>query len=1062
MAGHRLSNEAGQRRADMRDLPTGTVTMLFTDIEGSTRLLQQTGEHYASVLTECRRVLRAAFHEHRGHEVDTQGDAFFVAFARATDAISAAVAAQRALATHSWPHNMAVRVRMGIHTGEPSLVTEGYVGMDVRYAARIMSAGHGGQVLLSQTTRELVEHDRPDGVSLRDLGEHRLKDLQRPGRLYQLVIADLPAEFPPLKTLDVSPNNLPVQFTPLIGREQEVAAVQNLLHREDVCLVTLTGPGGTGKTRLGLQVAAELSDLFPDGVYFVNLAPISDSEFVVPTIAQALSFREVTGQPLLDHLKGELQQKQLLLLLDNFEQVVSAAPQLVDLLAACPKLKLLVTSREVLHVRAEHEFAVTPMALPDLTHLPVLAELARYAAVTLFIERARAARPDFQVTTANAWAIAAICVHLDGLPLAIELAAVWIKLLPPQALLVRLDQRLQVLTSGARDAPVRQQSLRNTIAWSYELLHAEEQRLFRRLSVFVGGCTLETIEAVYTTLGDASGQVIDGVASLIDKNLLLQTAQEEEESRLVMLESIREFGLERLTSSGEREAIQQAHADYYLRLSEDAEPQLWGPRQVRCLQRLEQEHGNLRAALQWLLEQGDATQSIEKSLRLGAALRSFWMIRGYYSEGRTFLEQALARSEGIEATVRAKGLWAATTMANFQGDNDRAEALSKESLTLHRQLGDRRGVAYALYYLGGLSAFRGDLAAARSLEEEALALRREVGNKQDIAWSLYYLAGLVSKQGEYSRGRALVEESLALFRELGNIRGIAVSLISLAWVLFVSQSDSVTIRSLLEEGITLRRELDDKESITDSIILLGELALSQGDVSTARSLAEEVVVLTREIGNRLNTAQSLAFLAKVIALQGDQAAARAMYEESLALAKAGNSKWHIKRGLEGLAGVLASQGDLVWAARLWGAAEALRDAMGTPIAPVYRASYERSVATARTQLGEKAFAAAWAEGRAMTPEQALATQGREMIPSTMPARPASTSPVKSPTHPAGLTAREVEVLRLLAMGLTDAQIAEQLVLSLHTVHAHLRTIYSKLEVTSRTAATRYAFEHQLM
>jgi class 3 adenylate cyclase len=382
----------------MQHLPTGTVTLLFTDIEGSTQLLEQLGPRYQNVLAECRSLLRTAFHACGGHEVDTQGDAFFVAFARTSDAVSAAVAAQRALASHTFAEGVVVAVRMGLHTGEPSVGAEGYVGLDVHHAARIMSVGHGGQVLLSQTTRELVKHDLPEGVGLRDLGEQRLKDLQRPSRLYQLVIMDLPADFPLLKTLDSRPNNLPLQFTPLIGREKEVAAVQTLLQRENVRLVTLTGPGGTGKTRLGLQVAAELCDLFTDGVYFVNLAPISDPEFIVPTIAQALGIREVAGQPLLDHLKGELQQKQLLLVLDNFEQVVSAVPQLVDLLAACPKLKLLVTSREVLRVRAEHEFAVPPLALPDPTHLPEPAELSQYAAVALFTQRAQAVKSDFQMT----------------------------------------------------------------------------------------------------------------------------------------------------------------------------------------------------------------------------------------------------------------------------------------------------------------------------------------------------------------------------------------------------------------------------------------------------------------------------------------------------------------------------------------------------------------------------------------------------------------------------------------------------------------------------------------
>jgi predicted ATPase/class 3 adenylate cyclase/DNA-binding CsgD family transcriptional regulator len=1048
----------------MGEFPRGTVTLLFTDIEGSTRLLQRVSEHYADLLEACRHLLRMAFHQYYGHEVDTQGDAFFVAFAHATDAVSAAVAAQRALFTQAWPDGVTVGVRMGLHTGEPQLASEGYVGLDVHHAARIMSAGHGGQVLLSQTTRELVLHNLPKGVSLHDLGEHRLKDLQRPSHLYQLIIEGLSTDFPPLKTLDNNPNNLPVQATSLIGREKELAASFNLLQREVVRLLTLTGPGGTGKTRLGLQVAAELIDLFPDGVYFVNLAALSDPTLVVSTIAQTLDLKETGEQPLPDLLKGYLRDKQLLLLLDNFEQVASAALQIADLLAACPKLKVIVTSRAVLHVRGEQEFPVPPLTVPDPKRLPDLVALSRYEAVELFVSRAQAVKPAFQLSKTNAPAIAEICARLDGLPLAIELAAARIKVLPPQALLARLGQWLTVLTGGAKDEPARQQTLRNTIEWSYQLLDAQEQQLFRRLSAFVDGCTLETIEAICDALdkNNEAVSVLDGVASLIDKSLLQQT--ELMEPRLVMLETIREYGLERLTSSIEWEETQKAYADYYLWFSEEVEPQLWGPQQVRWLQRLEQEHGNLRTALRWFLEQGASKQNIEKALRLGAALRSFWLTRGYYSEGQTFLEQALASSEGIKATVRAKALSAAATLAGIQGDMDRAESLSKESLSLYRELGERPGIANALNQLGSISSSRGDLAAARQLSEEALALRRELGNKQDIASSLINVAAEISEQGEYNRGRALFQESVALFRELGNIRGIALSLLGLAEVLFISQSASATIPSLLEEGIDLLRELDDTNSLVDSLILLGELALHQGDASMARSLAEEGVALSREIGDRLSRAQSLAFLAKVLAHQGDQAAARAMYEESLALAKAGSPpKWRITPCLAGLAGVLASQGELVWAARLWGAAEALRDTMGTPIAPVYRADYERSVVAARDQLGEQAFTTAWAEGRNMTPEQAIASQGQVTLPQPIPAAPSSTPQAQSPTtSPGGLSVRELEVLRLLATGLTDAQIAEQLVLSLHTIHAHLRTIYSKLGVTSRSAATRYAFEHQLV
>ena len=1047
----------------MRDLPMGTVTLLFTDIEGSTQLLEHLGEHYTDVLAECRSLLRTAFLACSGHEVDTQGDAFFVVFARARDALSAAVTAQRALNAHSWPQGMTVRVRMGLHTGEPSLVTEGYVGLDVHYAARLMSVGHGGQVLLSQTTRDLVEHDLPDGVHLRDLGEYRLKDLQRPGRLYQLVTADLPAEFPPLKTLDICFNNLPVQFTPLIGREQEVAAVQNLLQREHVRLVTLTGPGGTGKTRLGLQVAAELCDPFIDGVYFVNLAPISDTAFVIPTIAQTLSLHEVAGQSLPEHLKEDLHQKHLLLVLDNFEQVVSAAPQLVDLLTACPKLKLLVTSREVLHVRAEHEFVVPPLALPDPTHLPDLAELSHYAAVALFLQRARVVKPNFQLTAVNARAIAEICVHLDGLPLTIELAAARVKLFPPQALLARLEQRLQVLTSGARDAPARQQSLRNTIEWSYKLLDAQEQRLFRRLSVFVGGCTLQAIEAVCAVLdkSNGAGQVLNGVASLIDKSLLQQTEQEGDEPRLVLLETIREYGSEVLAASREMETTRQAHALYYLTLAEEAEPELAGPQQAMWLERLEREYDNLRSTLRWFLERGEVGHSIELALRLAGALRRFWEVRGHWSEGWNFLERALAGSKGVAVPVQLKALKAAAHLAYVRSDNDRAEALSEECLARCRELGDTAGMALSLRLLGLIASSRCNFVVAYSRTEESLALFREVGDKEGTAWSLNNLAKIVSQQGEYAKAILLNEEALAFFEELGNIEGIAFSLFSLAWVIFISEGDPARIHTLLEEGLAVCREMGHKEGLAWGLGLLGQVFLQQGNAVKARSLLEESVLISREIGNR-NIAWLLICLGRVAADQGDYAAAHAFYEESLAIVREAGDNLGICFYLEGLADVVAVQGDPAWAARFWGLAEALREVMGTPLPPVDRTAYERAVAAVHNQLGEKAFAAVWAEGRNMTPEQALTTQGKTMISTPMPVLRASTSPVKPPTFPAGMTARELEVLRLLATGLTDAQIAEQLVLSLHTIHAHLRTIYSKLGVTSRSAATRYAFEHQLV
>ncbi len=973
-------NESGQRRAGRRDLPAGTVTLLFTDIEGSTHLLQQMGESYANILAEHHQLLRTAFRGHHGHEVDTQGDSFFVAFTRATYAVAAAADAQRALASHSWPEGIAVRVRMGLHTGEPERFSENYVGLDVHHAARIMSAAHGGQVLLSQTTRDLVQHDLPEGVSLQDLGEHRLKDLQRPSCLYQLVIMDLPANFPPLKTLDVCFNNLPVQFTPLIGREQEIAAVQNLLLREDVRLVTLTGPGGTGKTRLGLQVVAELSDLFADGVYFVNLAPISDAEFVVPTVAQTLGLREVAGQSLPERLQEELQQKQVLLVLDNFEQVVSAAPQLVDLLATCPKLKVLVMSREVLHVRAEHEFAVPPLAVPDPIHLPELGVLSHYAAVALFTQQAQAVKSDFQVTAGNAQAIAEICVRLDGLPLAIELASARVKLFPPQALLARLDQRLHILTSGARDAPVRQQSLRNTIAWSYDLLNAQEQRLFRQLSVFVGGCTLQAIEAVCATLDKSIGvgRVLDGVASLIDKSLLQQREQEGEEPRFLLLETIREYGLEALEASGEAEATRQAHAAYYLRLAQEAEPELVGPQQALWLERLEQEHDNLRAALEWALEEvtdEEAKGRRELALHLSAALKPFWVMHGHYREARTFLERALTGSEGESASLRVRVLQATADIAVWQGDYDRSEVLAQQSLALCRELGDTRGIANSIPLLEDVAYTRGKTGEALALAEERVRLLRQIGEPGEVAHALFGLADQVSTQGEYARGQSLFEEALQLFRKAGNDLWVGATLIRSAFYLWWSASgDVATVRQRLQQGQALIARVGDRNWIAHSSGHAALIVLAEGETARAYDLAQESLAIYQEMGLRWYIAVTLYVLGRVEAQQGDLRAARSRYMESLALARELDHKWITPFNLEGLADVLATQGQLRWAAQLWGAAEALREGTAYPLPPVYRAAYDRSVAAVRSSLGEKAFAASWAEGRKMTPEQALAAQ----------------------------------------------------------------------------------------
>jgi predicted ATPase/DNA-binding CsgD family transcriptional regulator len=860
---------------------------------------------------------------------------------------------------------------------------------------------------------------------------------------------------------------LPARLTPLVGREQEVATACSLLRRPEVRFLTLVGIGGVGKTRLGVEIATELAADFTGGVCFVSLGSISDHRMVLSAIAAALGLREFGEQSFIERLIACLQEKELLLFLDNFEQVIDAAPELTTLLGRCPALKILVTSREALRVHGEQELPVTPLALPDLAQLPEPEALVQYGAVALLLQYLRQVQSNFQITAANASTIAAICNRLDGLPLSLELAAARLKLLSPQALLSRLEHRLAVLTQGRRDGPPRQQTLRNTLQWSYDLLDAREQCLFRRLAVFVGGCTVEAVEAVCKTLGEETEDIFDGIASLRDKSLLqIQGAQFDGEMRLTMLETIREYGLECLASYREIEPVRQAHAQYYLELAEEAEVE--HSQHARGLERLECEHGNLRAAMQWSLESSKAgggygERNCEMALRFARALRGFWVVYGYWSEGRVFLDRVLAASEGNETVARAKVLEVAAGLAVYQNDHERGEMLCRESLKRCRACGDTDGTAYSLYLLGTLDWQRGDFATALSLVEESLALYRETGDERSIAYSLSCVAQLLTQQGDYARAHALLEESILIYRKLGTRRELAHAQRALALTLFISQRDPALVRSLLEESTALSRELADKSNLARCLSHSALVALQRDDVDTAYLLLEESMALHKETGDLWGIIWVQSLLARVEVHRGNLEVAYDLYVEGLEEAIRINSKLNIAVCLESMANILVIWREPVRAVKLWGTAEALREVIAAPIWSVERPSYERSVAVARNLLRAAAFTAAWAEGRTMRPEQILVIEKSRKMPSTIPAGYLSLPAIKTQARfPARLTRREVEVLRLLTRGLTSAQIAAQLVISLPTVNTHVGSIYTKLGVSSRAAATRYAVEHHLV
>ena len=853
---------------------------------------------------------------------------------------------------------------------------------------------------------------------------------------------------------------VPTAFTPLIGRDQEVAEICALLKHPDVRLVTLLGTGGIGKTRLVYQVAREMQPYFADGICCVLLGSVNKADLVIPYIAQVLGIQEQGGQPILERIKVWLRNKHFLLLLDNFEQVVEIAPMIEELLAACPRLKVGVTSREALHLDAEHIYQVPPLDLPgNLNALQADESLARYAAIALFIQRAQAIAPSFHLGADNARSVAEICMRLDGLPLAIELAAARMNILSPEALLAKLSEpfkSIETLTSRSRTLSSRQQTLRNALQWSYDLLNAEEQRLFRRLSVFLGGWTLEAIDAIQSALHEKySISTLDLLSSLLDKSLLVRSKQEGTELRLLMLLTVREYALDLLRESGEIELIRRAHASYFLALAEDADHHLRGPEQIDWLAKLEVDQENIRVALAWYMEQGEA----DLALRLSGAMGWFWYLHGYWSEGRRWLASILGLAQAEEATAeRAHALFMAGTLAFYQDDYILARPLLEESSQIYKKLDLQREYSNVLGALGQLIYLQGDFATAWTMLKESEALCRSLGSDWELASVLRRLGYVMLGQNDLAEAATYAQEGLAHARGLGDKYLLAMLLLTLGDIA-ASQNNLERAVELDQEGLNLARELGHKSLISIAVQNLGYLVAQQGNLAQAMLRTQEGLKLARELGDRISITATLHTLGFLAAQRNDIARASEYYHEGLAVAREIGNEQEIGLHLIGLAEVAMAEERPRQAARLFGAAEKVLDTEAD-LNVNERAAYERGIEKVRGILGEETFATLRIEGGAMTPEEALAA------PEEAPARgtmvPRQTSPITAPSYPDGLTHREVEILRLLATGHTVAQIAGQLVISQRTVTTHITSIYRKIKVNSRSAATRYAIAHKLI
>ncbi|MFH1183828.1 MAG: adenylate/guanylate cyclase domain-containing protein [Chloroflexota bacterium] len=910
--------------------PSGTITFLFTDLEGSTKLWEEFPEQMQGALARHDELLRQAIESNGGIVIKTTGDGFYAAFGTGQGGVAAALRAQHALAQTAWdeirPHSL--RVRIGLHTGEAEKRGGDYYGPALNRAARLMAVAHGGQTLLSTTTANLVRDQLPPAASLRDLGEHRLKDLVRPEHVYQLNHPELLADFPPLRSVDAFPNNLPVQITSFIGRDRELEQARQRLASSH--LLTLIGPGGTGKTRLSLQLAAETLPLFPDGVWIVELAPITDASLVVRSVAAVFGLREQMGMPVRELLLDFLRLKELLLVIDNCEHLVESCAQLVEeLLHACLKLKIIASSREALGISGETVFRVPSLALPEESAFG-LEVLAHSESVQLFVERASAANPKFGLTDQNARAIAQICRRLDGIPLALELAAARLTVFSAEQVAARLDDRFRLLTGGSRTALPRQQTLRALIDWSYDLLSEPERNLFRRFSVFAGGCTYDAIEKVCHQL-----DVLNLLTQLVNKSLVA-VEDDDQEHRYRLLETVRQYARDKLVELGEAEQARNAHFDFFIRLVELAGSKLGTSEALEWVRRLDAEHDNIRAALEWGMQ-----NHLHETLLAAPRLVRFWMRRGHEEEGRRFITSILERAESLPLPDGDAGqrwlsmlgeAWNGGAMLAYsQGDNARGIPLAQRAVELAGKAGDQRLLAIALGFQASSTLFLGRYAEAEPLLQQALDAARASGDKT--------LAGMPL---------AMLGQALAN-REPG----------------------SQVAQGYLTEGAALLAESGDRWISTMSLLSMAMGSKLRGDFADARLRFAAMGPLFQELGDRHRLNMVRSELAHINRYEGQLEKAEAAYRETILEWKRLGHRAAIAHQLESLAFIAQRREDGPRAARLYAAAEALRESIGIQMTPLEKVEYEGELSRLRTGMDEKAFTSAWAEGRLMTLEQSI-------------------------------------------------------------------------------------------